>query len=151
EFRPHRGAAGCMRNSANLGLSWRVYFFGIFHMAFLESWSIVCTSISGKGQSMATLGYRQSGLTLPRPGGTETNSQVRDLQRGLRRLGYLQRGIDGDFSSQTELAVKGLQHDLLHNDGGGSDGNAAVKMVDFNKGRVSTVTGEVDQNLVECL
>lgn len=100
---------------------------------------------------MAKLTYRQSGLILRRGGDTATNSQVRDLQRDLRRLGYLQRGIDGDFGSQTELAVRGLQHDLLHNDGGGSDGGAAVKMVDLNRGRVSSVTGEVDQNLVECL
>jgi hypothetical protein len=60
-------------------------------------------------------------------------------------------GIDGNFGPQTELAVRGLQYDLLHNDGEGSDGSAAVKMVDFNSGRVSAVTGEVDQNLVQCI
>jgi peptidoglycan hydrolase-like protein with peptidoglycan-binding domain len=100
---------------------------------------------------MATLSYRQPGLILRRGGNTATNSQIRDLQRDLRRLGYLKRGIDGDFGSQTELAVKGLQHDLLHNSGRGSDGSSALKMVNFNKGRVSAVTGQVDQNLVECL
>ena len=100
---------------------------------------------------MPTLSYRHSGLILRRGGTTATNSQIRDLQRDLRRLGYLKRGIDGDFGSQTELAVKGLQHDLLRNSGDGSDGTSTVKMVDFNKGRVSAVTGEVDQNLVECL
>jgi peptidoglycan hydrolase-like protein with peptidoglycan-binding domain len=91
----------------------------------------VFAGISRKGASVATLSYRQSELILRRGGDTATNAQVRDLQRDLRRLGYLQRGIDGDFGSQTELAVKGLQHDLLHNDGGGSDGSAAVRIVDF--------------------
>src|SRR5262245_21518574 len=100
---------------------------------------------------MATLSYRLPGLILRRGGTAATDSQIRDLQRDLRRLGYLNRGIDGDFGSQTELAVKGLQHDLLHNSGGGTDGSAAVKMVDFNKSRVNGITGEVDQQLVECI
>jgi putative peptidoglycan binding protein len=99
---------------------------------------------------MATLSYRQPGLILRRGGGA-TNSQIRDLQRDLRRLGYLKRGIDGDFGAQTELAVQGLQHDLLHNTGGGSDGSSPVNMLNFNKGRVSAVTGQVDQYLVACL
>jgi peptidoglycan hydrolase-like protein with peptidoglycan-binding domain len=100
---------------------------------------------------MATLSYRQPGLVIRKSGSSATNTQIRDLQLDLRRLGYLKRGIDGDFGAQTELAVKGLQHDLLHNSGDGSDGKANVKMTDFNKGRVSAVTGEVDQKLVECL
>ena len=75
---------------------------------------------------MAILSYRQPGLSLTRAGGGASEPQVRDLQRDLRRLGYLKRGIDGDFGGQTELAVKGLQHDLLHNSGDGKDGAAPV-------------------------
>jgi hypothetical protein len=96
------------------------------------------------------LSYRQGGLVLRR-GGAASDRQVRDLQRDLRRIGYLKRGIDGDFGGQTELAVRGLQHDLLHNGGAGSDGAAPVKLTDFNRGRVGAVNGMVDQSLVECV
>jgi putative peptidoglycan binding protein len=99
---------------------------------------------------MATLSYRQPGLIF-KIGGSAAPAQVREFQRDLRRLGYLKRGIDGNFGSQTELAVKGLQHDLLHATGAGSDGAAAVNLSDFNKGRVTAVTGEADQKLVECI
>ena len=71
---------------------------------------------------MPTLSYQQPGLVLKRPGTGATNAQIRDLQRHLRALGYLRQGIDGAFGGGTEGAVKGLQHDLLHNDGGGKDG-----------------------------
>src|SRR5215510_418976 len=98
---------------------------------------------------MAILTYRQAGLVLTT--GSTADRQVRALQPDLRRLGYLKRGLDGNFGDQTELAVKGLQHDLLHNNGGGSDGGAPVRMADINKGRVTQVTGQVDQNLVECI
>jgi len=105
-------------------------------------------TIAEKGDVMAELSYRKAGLTLIK-GISNANREVRDLQRDLRRLGYLMRGIDGDFGSQTELAIKGLQHDLLHNAAG--DGGAPVTMVDFNKGRVNALTGTVDQKLVECI
>src|SRR5262249_16946384 len=98
---------------------------------------------------MAILTYRQAGLVLTT--GSTADRQGRDLQPSLRALGYLKGGIDGNFGDQTELAVKGLQHDLLHNNGGGSDGSAPVRMTDINKGRVTQVTGQVDQNLVECI
>jgi hypothetical protein len=100
---------------------------------------------------MANLSYRKSGLTLKKGGLAASRQQVQDLQRDLRRLGYLKNGVDGVFGSQTEMAIKGLQHDLLNNHGAGSDNAAAVKMVDFNKGRVPSVTGEADQSLVECI
>ena len=102
---------------------------------------------------MPTLSYRQPGLVLERGGGAATKDQVRDLQRNLRALGYLRSGIDGVFGPETELAVKALQRDLLTNDGtsSGDDGDAPVKLVAFNRGRVGAVTGRVDQALVGCL
>ncbi len=99
---------------------------------------------------MTPLSYQQAGLVLKRPG-TGTDAQIRDLQRHLRALGYLRRGIDGAFGGGTEGAVKGLQHDLLHNDGGGRDGRAPVRVRDYNDGRVAAVTGEVDQGLAACI
>jgi len=108
---------------------------------------------------MPALTYRQAGLVLrrgPAPSGAgrgaaATERQVRDLQHDLRKLGYLKSGIDGRFGSGTERAVKALQHDLLHNTGLGSDASAPVRVVDYNHARVSQVTGETDQGLVECL
>ena len=100
---------------------------------------------------MPTLSYQKEGLVLKRPVTGASDQQVRDLQRHLRALGYLRRGIDGDFGPNTERAVMGLQHDLLHNDGGGSDGQAPVRVRDYNEGRVSVVTGEVDQGLAACI
>lgn len=97
------------------------------------------------------LSYQQAGLVLKRPGTSATDAQIRDLQRHLRALGYLRQGIDGAFGGGTEGAVKSLQHDLLHNDGGGSDGQAPVRVRDCNDGRVVTVTGEVDQGLAACI
>jgi hypothetical protein len=49
--------------------------------------------------------------------------------------------------------VKALQYDLLHNVGKstGNDGNAGVRVLDFNRGRVATVTGVVDQGLAGCI
>ncbi len=65
---------------------------------------------------MAALEYRQDGLVLNKGGEGATDRQIRDLQRDLRRLGYLGSGIDGAFGAGTERAVKALQHDLLTND-----------------------------------
>ena len=101
---------------------------------------------------MAELSYRQVGLVL-RMGGTATVQQIKDLQRDLRRLGYLREGIDGAFGPGTALAVKALQHDLLTNDGTSgahNDGNAPVSLKSFNRG-VTAVTGEADQTLVESI
>lgn len=100
---------------------------------------------------MPSLSYRQPGLVLKRGGVAASDRQIRDLQHDLRLLGYLKRGIDGNFGFGTERAVRALQHDLLHNDGGGTDGTAAVAIRDFNSGRVETVTGEVDQRFVDCI
>ncbi len=100
---------------------------------------------------MALLSYRQVGLTLRAGGAAATAEQVRDLQRDLRRLGYLASGVDGSFKGGTELAVRALQYDLLSNGGGGRDGAAPVRIRDYNRSRVAAVSGEVDQAMVECL
>lgn len=99
---------------------------------------------------MPQLSYRQSGLTLQQGA---TGQPVRDLQRDLRSLGYHRRGINGSFGSETELAVKALQYDLLTNQGAsnGTDGNAPVKVVDYNGGRVASVDGQVDEQLAACI
>jgi hypothetical protein len=99
---------------------------------------------------MANLSYRQAGLIL-KAGGSASQPQILDLQRDLRRLGYLKSGMDGVFGSGTTRAVMALRHDMMNNDGNGSDGNAPVSVTDFNQGRVIAVTGEVDQPLVECI
>ena len=81
-----------------------------------------------------------------------TTQQIRDLQRDLRRLGYLRAVIDGVFGNGTARAVKALQHDLLNNDGTSrrGDGEAPVRLIDFNRG-VTTETGEADQTVVESI
>ena len=85
---------------------------------------------------MPDLSYRQPGLIMRKTGSTASNRQLRDLQKDLRRLGYLRNGIDGNFGDQTELAVKGLQHDLLEGARGGDDGMPAVLLIrSYNRGR----------------
>ena len=94
--------------------------------------------------------YLQSGLILKK--GDVSPGLVKDLQQDLRQLGYLGRGIDGDFGAGTERAIRSLQHDLLHNDGSGKgDGNAPVGIDGYNQGRVQEVNGVLDQALGVCL
>jgi hypothetical protein len=100
---------------------------------------------------MPVLSYRRSGLVLRRGETTGLERQVRDLQRDLRRLGYLRSGIDGKFGAMTERAIKALQHDLLHNDGSGSDGAAPIRLFDYNRGRVFDVDGVCEHGLANCL
>jgi peptidoglycan hydrolase-like protein with peptidoglycan-binding domain len=78
---------------------------------------------------------------------------VRDLQRDLRALGYLKRGIDGVFGASTTRAVQGLQYDLLWNQGKSSSGDASapVAVADYNRSRVAAVTGVADQATVACM
>ena len=76
---------------------------------------------------------------------------IRDLQRDLRRLGYLATGIDGAFGRGTEDAVRALQYDLLRNSGTGSDGSAPVRLRDYNRARVSSVDGILDEKLAAVL
>lgn len=99
---------------------------------------------------MPALSYRQPGLVLKR-GSAAAPVLILELQHHLRQLGYLREFIDGKFGAGTERAVCALQHDLLHNDGRGSDGRASVRVRDYNSGRVGRVTGMVHQGLVECI
>ncbi len=50
---------------------------------------------------MPRLSYQQPGLVVRRPGDGATDTQIRDLQRHLRSLGYLRQGIDGAFGRGT--------------------------------------------------
>lgn len=97
--------------------------------------------------------YDRPGLVLKRRGSTASDGQVRDLQRDLRSLGYLRKGIDGAFGPGTERAVKALQHDLLFNTGASTahDGTAPIRVVDYNRGRVVDVDGQVDESLAACI
>ena len=97
--------------------------------------------------------YNKRGIRIERGGTKATEQQVRDLQRDLRQLGYLKKGIDGKFGKASETAVKALQFDLLHNEGRSTpnDGNAPVSILDLNRGRVVAVTGSVDQGLANCI
>ena len=102
---------------------------------------------------MAALSYEQPGLEFGKPGTGANDQQIRDLQRDLRQLGYLRRGIDGAFGGGTESAVLALRHDLLNNDGSsrGGDGQAPVAIRDYNADGVAEVTGLVDQGLAGCI
>ena len=99
---------------------------------------------------MPVLSYRQPGLVIS-TASPASHQQVCDLQKDLRALGYLRRGIDGAFGPGTQRAVMALQNDLLRNAGNGSDGSAPVRVVDYNRGRVAAADGRVDQGLVECI
>jgi peptidoglycan hydrolase-like protein with peptidoglycan-binding domain len=106
-----------------------------------------------KEETMPKLSYNIEGLVIEMGGTKGTEEQIRDIQRDLRRLGYLKAGIDGKFGRVTELAIKALQYDLLQNDGRSQrdDGDAPVRVLDYNRGRVVAVTGVVDQALAACI
>jgi hypothetical protein len=94
--------------------------------------------------------YLKSGLTLSETAVNDPDP-VRDLQHDLRALGYLRSGIDGAFGKGTTQALRALQFDLLHTSKPGSDGTPPVSMAAFNKGRVTAITGVLDQGLAACL
>ena len=102
---------------------------------------------------MTTRRYKESGLVFKRGSNSATKTQIKDLQRDLRRLGYLYRWIDGGFGLGTERAVKALQHDLLNNQGQSTrnDGDAPVALANYNQGRVVEINGIVDQKLAQCI
>ena len=102
---------------------------------------------------MSELIYLKSGLVIKRNSAKATKNHVRALQGDLRQLGYLKRRIDGKFGTGTELAIKALQYDLMHNDGSsrGGDGKAPVSVLDYNRGRIVDVTGECDEKLARCI
>jgi len=97
---------------------------------------------------MPQLSYQQPGLTLQQG---DSGPAVRDLQRDLRSIGYLRHGINGGFGVETVLAVKALQYDLVNNQGTGTDGNAPVKVADYNRGRVADVDGQLSEQLAACI
>jgi len=94
--------------------------------------------------------YRRSGLVLRR-GSVAADPLVKALQQDLRKLGYLRSGIDGQFGDGTEAALRALQFDLLHAVRRGSDGEAPVTLREFNRERVTSVTGTLDENLAACI
>jgi hypothetical protein len=94
--------------------------------------------------------YRQPGLVLrPRSGPPDPLAKI--LQEDLRSLGYLRAGIDGRFGDGTASAVRALQQDLLTAGQHGSDGDAPVALQTFNRGRVTGLTGVVDERLAACI
>jgi hypothetical protein len=95
--------------------------------------------------------YQQAGVTLGQ-GQSNDPSLVGALQHDLRQLGYLRRGIDGNFGDGTERAIRALRYDLLHNDGKGKDGNAPIAVTSYNRGRVAApVTAVLDEGLAACI
>lgn len=105
-----------------------------------------------RGGGIVARSYQVDGLTLSR-GETANRDLVRDLQRDLRALGYLRAGIDGNFGPGTERALRALQFDLIsaasYPDSG--DGPPPVPISDYNRGRVTAVTGELNQTLAACI
>src|ERR1700738_5534191 len=90
--------------------------------------------------------YRQPGLVLrPRSGPPDPLAKIR--QEDLRSLGSLRAGIDGRFGDGTASAIRALQQDLLTAGQHGSDGDAPVALQTFNRGRVTGLTGAVDERL----
>ena len=94
--------------------------------------------------------YHRSGLVLKRGPGA-ADPLVKALQQDLRKLGYLKVGIDGDFGEGTEAAIRALQFDLLHAPPVGAENPAPVSLREFNRERVTSVTGVLDENLAACL
>ena len=94
--------------------------------------------------------YRRPGLEL-RPRAGPADPLVKVLQEDLRALGYLRAGIDGRFGDGTGRAVRALQYDLLTAERHGSDGDAPVALKTFNRGRVTGLTGVVDERLAACI
>lgn len=94
---------------------------------------------------MGTPSYLAAGLVLSQ--GAAFSALVEELQRDLRSLGYGTGPFDGIYGSGTTQAVQALQFDLLNNTGASSagDGNAPVAVQSYNSGRVTAVTGVVDQ------
>ena len=97
--------------------------------------------------------YLKNGFILQREDNDLTKGYVSDLQEDLRKLGYLKKNIDGKFGWGTELAVKALQYDLLYNAGvsTSNDGLAPVRVIDYNRGRISDIAKIVDSNLAGCI
>ena len=81
--------------------------------------------------------------------GSSETDMVKDAQRHLRALGYLKRGIDGDFGRGTEQAVRSLQFDLLNTDDTAL--GAPVSIKGYNNGRVTAISGILDTGTAACI
>jgi len=90
--------------------------------------------------------YQKPGIRLRRLDGPADRT-VLDLQRDLRRLGYLATGLDGIFGKMTEQAIRALQHDLLHGTRPAKDGQAPVRIAEYNRNRVAAADGILDEKL----
>ncbi len=99
-----------------------------------------------------TLSYQKPGLSMSK-GASNDAGLVEDLQRDLRRLGYLRAGIDGQFGEGTQRALRRLQFDLMNNAGRSTaqDGDAPVRVVDYNRSRVVRVDGVLTEQLAGCI
>ncbi len=120
-------------------------------MTLLEQagWRAEETRVLPTPRAPETVGYLDIGLRR----GSEQQVEVRQLQRHLRMLGYLRKGIDGAFGRGTETAVRALQYDLLSNDGSDAYGgpSAPVRVVDYNHNRLRNITGVVDAPTAACI
>jgi hypothetical protein len=102
---------------------------------------------------MPAKSYKKSGLVLKRGSSSASKTQIKDLQKDLRQLGYLFRWIDGGFGLGTERAILTLQHNRLDNHGqsANNDEDTPLSLTDHNGGRVNEVTGIADQKLAQCI
>ncbi len=102
---------------------------------------------------MSKPSYQQHRLVLKKGPNQGKKSLVKDMQRDLRALGYLRKGIDGKFGGGTERALKALQYDLLNHHGSSTrhDGTAPISIGDFNHGRVTDINGECDNQMAGCI
>ena len=100
---------------------------------------------SGPGDGLVEVSYLNT--TLMRD--SAEVDMVREAQRHLRALGYLKRGIDGEFGRGTEQAVRSLQFDLIHIDDTAS--GAPVSIQSYNKGRITQVSGILNPNTAACI
>jgi len=100
---------------------------------------------------MGVPSYVVDGLVLP--SNAASSSQIQELQRDLRALGYFAGPVTGVFGGATQRAVNALQFDLMHNAGASTqrDGNAPIAVTSYNNGSVTAQTGVVDQGLAACL
>ena len=86
-------------------------------------------------------------MTLIR--GSAERDMVREVQRHLRALGYLRKGIDGAFGRGTERAIRSLQFDLIHTDD--TARGAPVSIQSYNNERVTEVSGQLDAGTAACI
>ena len=107
-----------------------------------ELWEIVEGRLQGRDVQIS-----YQGMTLRRS--SPDSDMVKEAQFHLRALGYLKRGIDGDFGTLTETAVRSLQFDLINTDDRAK--GAPVSVLDYNGGRVTEVSGILEPDTTACI